>query len=125
MNLIAHQIVTQRRRQPSNPFTNMLVRDASFIVFTNYNEERVGEMSTFWVRVDEGIIKISASYAYDEEPGFSTILGHTEATIALDRTIPMRRGRVTTDSTSFDYTDGLDPRLALDWCPLLMPDDGI
>jgi hypothetical protein len=64
MNLIAHQIVTQRRRQPSNPFTNMLVRDASFIVFTNYNEERVGEMSTFWVRVDEGIMKSQDSVRY-------------------------------------------------------------
>lgn len=124
MNFIAQQIMTRRRHQPSNPFTNMLVRNPSFIVFTNYNEDGVGEISTFWVRVDEGVIRITASYAFDEEQGFTTILGRTEATIALDRTRPMRRGRVTTDTASFDYTNGLDPRLALDWCPLVMPDDG-
>ena len=123
LETIAQRIVEERKRTPYNPFTEMRVRDASFIVFIEKDEEGNGSTTTFWVRVEEDAVRVTTTYTRDERY-FSEIMDHRTAIITLDTTAnPMRSGTVMLEddrSSAVVFTNGLDPALVLGWCPLVL-----
>lgn len=127
---LSRQIMQERIRAPHPEWMTMIIRDPHHLVrFESLDEEETGEIKLFSSDVnDDGkSLAVRISYVSNNE-GFSTVVAFTEVTIAPSKKNPMRQGTVSitrehdrTTTTTTEYSDGLDPRKALEWCPLEVP----
>ena len=128
IDYIKHRIMEERRRAPHNPFT-MIVRDEHLIRFSNLDYEETGILTLFSTEIEGNSLEVRAAYANSDE-GFMHPVGLIQAVITPSIEHPIRQGKVvisrnrtTGNETTIEYTNRLNPRLALEWCPLFMPDE--
>jgi hypothetical protein len=115
----------------STPFRmNLTVRDPlHWLRYDDLDEEQDGSLVLFCSEIsdDRKSLVVRTSYARSDG-GFAMLEDFIEATITPSRDDPMRRGAVSIKreltTTTTEYTDGFDTRLALEWCPLEYPGPG-
>lgn len=124
---MARDIFEERRRQPAGAGYDMAVRDEFLLRFDSINPETdSGPVVYFGLEVVYGEhLLIKTTYGWTDG-GVSEVFGHKQAMITPSRTstsTSTTSGSVEitdfeTPTRIIDYTDGFDPLLALQWCPL-------
>ncbi len=130
---IARRIMQERIRTPPPQWMTATVRDPLHLVrYADLDAEQTGTLMLFSTDItdDRRSLKVRGSYANSDE-GFTTLHAFIEVTITPSRENPMRSGAVvierregegddeSTTTTTDGYTDGFDPRRALEWCPVV------
>jgi hypothetical protein len=123
---MANQIMDQRKRTLSG--FEMETRNQTLARFFNLDTRGHGHETFIEINVAENRrwFSIKTSYCH-REGAFSTALSHVEANIYPSNEKPTRNGTVTVTkhdtgfSSSFEYANGIDPKVAIEtWCPLLL-----
>jgi len=127
---IANQILNERKKTLSG--FQMIRRSETLIRFIHDDSINDNGYETFIelkIADNKRWFSIKSSYSI-RESAFSTSFSHVEVIIHPSYEKPTRHGTVTvtkhnTDrSISFEYANGIDPKLAIErWCPLVAPED--
>lgn len=128
---LARQIIQERIRAPRPDWYQMCIRDENLIRFADLDHQESGVLMLFSTELAENkeSLTIQAAYAISEE-SFTRAEAFISVKITPSRENPMRSGtaivtrqRDTTTVITTQYTEGFNPRLALEWCPVEMPND--
>ena len=125
IDYLGNMIMEEREAEPCTPYT-MIVRDAQLIRFENLDEENTGRLMFFSTALsdDEESLVVRASYVFTEDDVVS-IETFIEIMITPSKTNPAKNGTVRIKKqhhlesiTESEYTEGFNPRLVIEWCPV-------
>ena len=125
---IAHNIMAERLRMPSGEF-ELSVRNETLVLFNSLNSDGNGPTTRFSVETgeDKQSIEVKVNYGHRQED--LLITGSSVSVVIIPSSkSPIRSGRIQITrgdgpTTTTEYTNGIDPRLVLEWCPLDTPND--
>ena len=124
---VKRQIMEERRRTPHGPFS-MVVRDEHLLRFSVMDNEETGILTLFSTGITGNSLEVRTAYARSDE-GIVQAMAYIQATITPSVERPIHEGTVlitrnhdSSNGTAVGYSGRLDPRLALEWCPLFMPE---
>lgn len=129
IDYIGNRIMEEREAEPCQPYT-MLVRDAQLIRFENLDEDKTGWLTFFSTALsdDENSLEVRTSYIFSEEEEVNSVEAMIKVTITPSKenptknvTVVIKREYNIWSTTTLEYTDGFNPRLALEWCPVVVP----
>ncbi len=136
---IARQIMQERINTPHPEWFKMIIRDPLHLIrYEDLDEENSGAVVLFSSDTadDKKSLEIRTSYI-SSDAGFNTLEAFIEVKITPSSESPMRKGTLsikweynnntdaadttTTTNSIVPYTNGFNPREALEWCPLEAP----